>query len=61
MGFQVKYLDESGEKIDKMIGLKNVRLSTLKLKDKNGTVIELLKFKSHPSNKSWSDLHTAQA
>ena len=54
MGFEefIK-LDESGKKIDEMIGLKNTELTTIKMKDKRGGIIELLKFKSHQDKTSW--------
>ena len=54
MGFEefIK-LDESGDKIDAMIGLKNINLTTIKMKDKRGEIIELLKFKSHKDKVSW--------
>ena len=54
MGFEefIK-LDESGNKIDKMLALENTKLTTIKMKDKRGEIIELLKFKSHPDKVSW--------
>tara|TARA_B100001989_G_scaffold250555_1_gene227898 strand:+ start:393 stop:824 length:432 start_codon:yes stop_codon:yes gene_type:complete len=54
MGF-VPYiiLNESGEKIDRMIGLKNVSLKTIKMRDENGMILELLKFYSHSDKKLW--------
>lgn len=55
IGFsEFKYSEESGDKIDKMIGLKDIKVVTSKLKDKNGTILELLKFKSHPDKNHWS-------
>ena len=54
MGFEpYLVLDESGNKIDMMIGLKNLRIKTIKMRDKNGLVLELLKFYSHPDKKLW--------
>ena len=55
MGFTIlTKLDESGKYIDKITGLKNVKLKTYKLVDKNGNIIELLKFLSHPDSDCWS-------
>ena len=46
----VKVMEESGEYIDNMLGLKNVRVNTVKMSADNGvTLIELLEFKSHLS------------
>ena len=54
MGFNIlKKMDESGDYIDKITGLNKVKLETYKLIDKNGNIIELLKFLSHPGKKSW--------
>ena len=54
MGFNIqRKMLESGEKIDSMMGLKNVKVTTAKLSDKNGNLIELLKFESHPDLKEW--------
>lgn len=45
----VRTMDESGEHIDNMLSLQNVRVSTVKMSADNGsTLVELLKFKSHP-------------
>ncbi len=49
----VKKMIEHGPKIDAMMGLKDVKVTTAKLSDKNGNMIELLKFHSHPSKKRW--------
>jgi len=43
-----KNLDESGQYIDNMLALKNVKVNTVKMSANNGTtLIELLEFKSH--------------
>lgn len=55
MGFEpYLILNESGEKIDMMIGLKNISLKTIKMRDENGMVLELLKFYSHSDKKLWA-------
>ena len=54
MGFKIeKQMKEIGENIDKITGLKNVKLTTIKLSDKQSNLIELLKFHSHPDKKQW--------
>jgi len=54
LGFKlVKKMVESGPKIDSILGLKNVMVTTAKLSDNNGNLIELLKFHSHQSKKKW--------
>lgn len=48
MGFKViTRLEESGDYIEDIIDLKSVVLTTVKLKDDNDNIIELLKFHSH--------------
>jgi len=45
-----RMMDESGNYIDNMLSLKNVRVKTVKLSANHGnTLIELLEFKSHSS------------
>jgi catechol 2,3-dioxygenase-like lactoylglutathione lyase family enzyme len=54
MGFIVnRRMDESGSSLDAMLGLQNVSVTTLKLAAPDGTVIELLKFHSHPEETTW--------
>ena len=54
LGFKLdKMMVESGPKIDSILGLKNVKVTTAKISDKNGNLIELLKFHSHKSSKKW--------
>lgn len=54
MGFQVfRKMDESGTHIDNMMCLNDVKVTTVKLGDVNGNLIELLNFTSHPDVKSW--------
>ena len=54
MGFVVsRTMEESGPHIDAMMGLKEVKVTTAKLADPNGNLLELLHFHSHPDKKSW--------
>ena len=54
LGFKlIKKMTEQGSEIDLMIGLKNVKVTTAKLSDANGNLLELLKFHSHPDIKCW--------
>lgn len=51
-GFEVlRIMNESGEHIDKFLALSDVKVKTVKLKDPNGGIIELLKYYSHPNKK----------
>jgi len=46
----VREMDEHGEYIENMLKIKNVRVHTVKLSANNGiTLVELLEFKSNPS------------
>ena len=54
MGFVVsRQMEESGSHIDAIMGLKDVRVTTAKLKSPDGNMLELLFFRSHPSQPSW--------
>ena len=54
LGFRVeRRMDESGPHIDAMMGLKDVRVTTVKLAAPDGNLIELLYFHSHPDKPSW--------
>lgn len=49
LGFKVvKRMDESGDYIDKISGLENVKVTTVKMAAGDGNLIELLYFHSHP-------------
>ena len=51
MGFKVfKHMDESGHFIDKILGIKNTMVTTVKVTLGNGQMIELLDFSSHKKN-----------
>jgi len=48
MGFKVfKHMDESGHFIDKILGIRNIMVTTVKMVLNNGQMIELLDFKKH--------------
>ena len=54
LGFKVeKQMDESGPHIDAMMGLKDVRVTTVKMAAPEGGMIELLHFQSHPDSPTW--------
>jgi catechol 2,3-dioxygenase-like lactoylglutathione lyase family enzyme len=54
LGFRVeRRMDESGPHIDAMMGLKDVRVTTVKLAAPDGNLIELLYFHSHPDKPFW--------
>ena len=51
MGFKVfKHMDESGHFIDKILGIRNIMVTTVKMTLGNGQMIELLDFSSHKKN-----------
>ena len=51
LGFEVvKIMDESGEHIDNFSALTGIKVKTIKLKDKLGGMVELLKYYSHPQD-----------
>lgn len=55
LGFQVaRQMEESGPHIDAMMGLQNVRVTTVKLTAPDGGMIELLHFHSHPDRPVWT-------
>ena len=54
LGFKVeKQMDESGPHIDAMMGLKDVRVTTVKMTAPEGGMIELLHFQSHSDKPAW--------
>ena len=54
LGFRVeKEMNESGSHIDAMMGLKDVRVTTVKMTAPEGGMIELLHFQSHPDLPRW--------
>ena len=55
LGFTVsRQMDESGPHIDAMMGLQDVRVTTVKLIAPQGGMIELLYFHSHPDKPRWT-------
>lgn len=55
LGFKVsKRMEESGPHIDAMMGLTDVRVTTVKLAAPDNNLIELLHFHSHPDRPSWA-------
>ena len=54
LGFKVeKQMDESGPHIDAMMGLKDVRVTTVKMTAPEGGMVELLHFQSHRDSPAW--------
>ena len=54
LGFRVvRKMEESGPHIDAMMGLKDVRVMTVKLAAPDEGMIELLHFLSHPDRPEW--------
>ena len=54
MGFKIhRRMEEKGKHIDHIMGLDNVELITVKLISFDGSILELLKFKSHPDKLKW--------
>ena len=55
LGFEVVTNQvETGEFIDRLLGLQGVTVQTVKLIAKDKTMIELLYFESHPSKNVWN-------
>ena len=55
LGFEVVSNQvESGDFIDRLLGLQGVVVQTVKLIAKDKTMIELLHFESHPSEENWN-------
>ena len=55
LGFRVtRQMEESGAHLDAILGLKDVRVTTVKLAAPDGNLIELLHFHSHPDRATWT-------
>jgi catechol 2,3-dioxygenase-like lactoylglutathione lyase family enzyme len=55
LGFKIKKrMNEKGEYINAMLGLKKVQVTTVKIQAPDGGMIELLKFKNYKDKKKWS-------
>jgi len=54
MGFSiVRQMEESGREIDAILDLRGVQVTTVKMAAPDGTLLELLKFHSHPDKPAW--------
>lgn len=49
----VRQMDEAGSHLDAMMGLSDVRITTVKLADPDSNLLELLWFASHPDENQW--------
>lgn len=50
LGFRVaKQMEESGDYIDNISSLRNIKVTTVKMASPSGQMIELLKYHSHPA------------
>ena len=55
LGFKVwRRMEESGRTLDSVMGLEGVLVTTVKLIDPNGGLLELLHFHSHPDIPEWT-------
>jgi len=55
LGFTVaRQMEESGPHIDAMMGMRDARITTVKLNAPEGGMIELLHFHSHPDQPAWT-------
>ena len=55
LGFRVvRQMEEAGGHIDAMMGLKDVRVTTVKMVAPDEPMIELLHFVSHPDQPAWT-------
>jgi len=54
LGFEVvTRMNEEGPFLDAMMGLNDVKVTTVKLNAPDGGMLELLNFQSHPDKKTW--------
>ena len=54
LGFKkIKQADEKGPFLDHLLDLERVEVTTTKIADKNGNLIELLNFKNHLDHEDW--------
>ena len=54
LGFRVvRQMEESGPYIDAMLGLKDTKVTTVKLAAPDGNLVELLHFHSNPDRSRW--------
>jgi catechol 2,3-dioxygenase-like lactoylglutathione lyase family enzyme len=53
LGFQIaKQMEETGDYIDNISSLRNVKVTTVKMTSPTGQMIELLKYHSHPAKQT---------
>jgi catechol 2,3-dioxygenase-like lactoylglutathione lyase family enzyme len=58
LGFKIfKQMDEQGPFIDAILGLQNVKVTTIKMSAPDGSLLELLYYKSHHKKKQESKIH----
>ncbi|OGX23517.1 MAG: hypothetical protein A2Y03_05065 [Omnitrophica WOR_2 bacterium GWF2_38_59] len=58
LGFSiVKKMDETGDFIDNILLLENVKVTTVKMASSSGQMIELLKYQSHPADQKKHDIN----
>lgn len=57
LGFRVvKKMEESGNYIDNVLSLQNVKVTTVKMISRSGQMIELLKYHSHPAEQKMREI-----
>ena len=57
MGFQIiKQMEETGDYIDNVLSLRNVKVTTVKMNLPTGQMIELLKYHSHPAEQRMQEI-----
>ena len=57
LGFQiVKQMEETGDYIDNISSLRNVKVTTIKMTSSSGQMIELLKYHSHPAEQKTREI-----
>lgn len=55
MGFKIsRKMEEFGPHLDAIMGLTDVKVTTVKLSDNDGNLLELLCFSSHPDQEKWN-------
>lgn len=58
LGFQItKQMEESGDYIDNISSLHNVKVTTVKMSSFDGQMIELLQYHSHPAKQKMREIH----
>lgn len=58
LGFQIaKQMEESGDYIDNILSLRNVKVTTVKMTSPSDQMIELLKYYSHPAEQKTREIN----